>query len=451
MGSYATLRLGSQTLGVTKDEVDPGLMWLFRPSDKHVERIDARNRSRLAEYVNDEHIDDYDEDHPFIVVQYRCTPSAARDRLELKGFTRRVAETAFCSGLRNTIRNLERLADRGHRKLDDTLILLRSLTIDEWLNAFGRIVSEKLTPDAPDRILDSDPQLPLLRYMLSSSRDFFGFPGWDMRHFVRLAVERVSDDEELVYDMSDIAEMDYGEDIDDFVEYAEMLINEDFLLVQRVIVLTEGVTDRKFLERSLGLLYPHLVDYFHFFDFASHRVGGGAGELANLVRAFAAADVKHRILALFDNDTAAKSALSKLQLDALPRNITVRQYPDLKIARHYPTLGPSGETAMDVNGLAGGLELYFGEDVLARTGAQLVPVQWRGYEQGVGAYQGEILDKPGIQTAFEAKLKDCEDNPDRLDAYDWSGIRAILEMMRSAFHDEDETAILSEVDADLDP
>ena len=36
------------------------------------------------------------------------------------------------------------------------------------------------------------------------------------------------------------------------------------------------------------------------------------GQLANLVRAFAAADVQHRILALFDNDTAAKlrSAIS---------------------------------------------------------------------------------------------------------------------------------------------
>ena len=424
-------------------------MWLFRPSDKHVERVDNRNRSRLAEYLADEYLDDYDEDHPFTVVQYRCTPSAARDRLELKGFTHQVAETAFYSGLRGTIRNLERLTDRGHKIFDDTLVLLRSLTIDDWLNALGRIVSERLTASALDQVLESDPQLPLLRYMLSSSRDFFGFPGWDMRHFIRLVVERVSDDEELVYDMSDIVEMDYGDDIDDFVEYAETLINEDFLLVQRVIVLTEGVTDRKFLKRSLGLLYPHLVDYFHFFDF-SHRVGGGAGELANLVRAFAAADVKHRILALFDNDTAARSAISKLNLDALPKNIAVRHFPNLELAQHYPTLGPSGETAMDVNGLAGSLELYLGEDVLARTEAQLMPVQWKGYEQRMEAYQGEILDKPGIQAAFEAKLKDCEENPDRLDSYDWSGIRAILEMMRGAFNDVDGTVILSEIEAERD-
>ena len=37
---------------------------------------------------------------------------------------------------------------------------------------------------------------------------------------------------------------------------------------QKVIVVTEGDTDREVLERSLRLLYPHLADYFHFFDFS---------------------------------------------------------------------------------------------------------------------------------------------------------------------------------------
>ena len=106
---------------------------------------------------------------------------------------------------------------------------------------------------------------------------------------------------------------------------------------------------------------------------------------------------------------------------------------------------------MDVNGLAGSLELYFGEDILSKTEARLMPVQWKGYEQGVRAYQGEILDKPRIQAAFEAKLKDCEENPDRLDSYDWSGIRAILEMMRSAFNGVDGAVILNEIEAGLDP
>ena len=129
---------------------------------------------------------------------------------------------------------------------------------------------------------------------------------------------------------------------------AEKWINEDFLLSQRIIVLTEGDTDKLVLERGLNLLYPHLSEYFHFFDFTGNRLGGGAGELANLVRAFAAADVRHRIIALFDNDTGVRSALSNLSLDSIPENIAVRHYPDIVLADNYPTLGPSGNSLMNV-------------------------------------------------------------------------------------------------------
>ena len=40
-------------------------------------------------------------------------------------------------------------------------------------------------------------------------------------------------------------------------------MQNDFLLDQRVIVLTEGKSDIEFLQRSLKILYPHLSDYFH--------------------------------------------------------------------------------------------------------------------------------------------------------------------------------------------
>ena len=211
-------------------------------------------------------------------------------------------------------------------------------------------------------------------------------------------------------------------------------MNEDFLLSQRVIVLTEGDTDRRILERSLRLLYPHLAEYFHFFDFTGRRVGGGAGELANLVRAFAAADVRHRILALFDNDTAAKAALSNLNTDSLPSNIAVRHYPSLPLAKDYPTLGPSGGASMDVNGLAGSIELYLGQDALKDDAGMFPPVQWTGYDRKIGAYQGEVLDKQRVLDRFAAKLACCETRPDQISYYDWEGIEAVVHTMRRAFH-----------------
>ena len=451
MGSYATLTLGSLDLGVTKDGLDPGLMWLFRPFDKHIERIDNRNQERLVEFVEEADIEYFDENHPFTIVEYRCTANVARDRLELRGLTRRVAEAGLRSALKVEIRMFESLADKTPDRFEAELALLRSVTVDDWLEAIRRVVEEELTKDALDAIAQSDPQLPLLRYMLSRSRGSCGLFGLDMRCLVRLAVDLVPNLEQIVYDMSDLFNTDWGEDVDDFLDYPESLISEDFILAQRVIVLTEGVTDRRFLERSLMLLYPHLVEYFHFFDFSGRRAGGGVGELANLVRALAAADVKQRILALFDNDTAARSALSNLDLDSLPDSMVVHCYPNLEVGRDYPTLGPSGEIVMDVNGLAGCLELYLGEDILRDSEGRLTPVQWTGYDRKLNAYQGEILDKQQIASAFEEKLRDCEEEPARLKQYDWDGIQAILTVMRSAFSGVDEEAILSEIEAEFEP
>ena len=214
-------------------------------------------------------------------------------------------------------------------------------------------------------------------------------------------------------------------------------MNESFSFSERVIVLTEGDTDRRFLERSLGLLRPHLSEFFHFFDFTQRRVGGGVGELANRIRAFAAADVRHRSLALFDNDTAARAALINLEANSLPDNIAVRHYPSLAIASDYPTIGPSGAATMDVNGLAGGIELYLGQDVLRDDEGAFSPVQWTGYNQKISAYQGEILNKKTVLDRFEAKLARCEARPDQIGRYDWQGIEAIIDTMCTAFHEID--------------
>ena len=448
MASYATLRLQSLDLGATRNDIDPRLMWLFRPSDKHIETIDRTDRDRLAKYVRDECIDDYDAEHPFITIRYFCSARAARDRLDLKGYTIRVAKVAFESGLVDEIHSAEQFSDRVPGSHEDRIDFLRSLTIDNWMIGLTRIFEEKMLTTDLDRLSNSDSQLPLLRYMLSESRDFYGFPGVEYLpeveylHFVRLVVESVPPDEQLVYDLTDLMHGGWIDEAADIVAYAESLISEDFLLAHRTIVLTEGVTDRRILRRALRLLYPHLGEYFHFFDFTGHKVGGGAGELANLVRAFAAAGVRHRILALFDNDTGARAALSSLDQDALPNNILIRHYPELEMARNYPTLGPSGQIVMDVNFLAGSIELYFGEDVLKCSDGEWIPVQWKGYNSALKAYQGEILDKKSVIDSFETKLTDCERNPQKLASYDWDGIRAIIDVMRSAFHCVDEETIL---------
>ena len=169
--------------------------------------------------------------------------------------------------------------------IEEELRVLRSLTVRSWLEALVRIKEERLSQDVLDGLPGNDTQLPLLRYMLDSrrgSRGFYGFPEVDRRHVIRIALETASPQEHLTYDLSDLVAGGWVDEADNLVAAAENLMNETFLLSQRVIVLTEGDTDRRILERSLRLLYPHLAEYFHFFDFTGRRVGGGAGELANL-------------------------------------------------------------------------------------------------------------------------------------------------------------------------
>jgi hypothetical protein len=90
-------------------------------------------------------------------------------------------------------------------------------------------------------------------------------------------------------------------------------------------ILTEGVTDRRVLEASLKLLYPHLAEYYAFMDFDGANAPGGAGQLVNTVKAFAGAGIANRVIALFDNDTAARSALRGLEGVSLPSSMRVLQ------------------------------------------------------------------------------------------------------------------------------
>ena len=448
MSSYAELTLGTLTLAASRNGVDPDLIWLFRQSDKTVERIDRRNPKRLAKYIMEEYIEQYDKNNHFTCVEYRCSTAQARDRLDLKGFTREFAESGFKAGLRNEIEGLRKsqtLFNSSRDVFGERLDFLSALTIEDWLNALRRISNDGLEGKSSDALPPNDPQLPLLRYMLGSSERFYGFPGAEQCHFgifARLAVEAVSPDEQLIYDLTSLVDGGWIQEGDELITEAESQIYADLQLAQKVIVVTEGDTDREVLERSLRLLYPHLADYFHFFDFSLRKLGGGAGELANLVRAFAAAGVRHRILALFDNDTAAKDALSTLELHGLPKNIAVCHYPDIALAQDYPTLGPSGNTRMDVNGLAGSLELYLGRDVLADSNGELSPVQWTGYQRKLRSYQGELLDKQRILEDFKKKLAICEANQREINSYDWEGVRAIIDAMRTAFHKVDKQAIV---------
>ncbi len=82
---------------------------------------------------------------------------------------------------------------------------------------------------------------------------------------------------------------------------------------------------------------------------------------------------------------------------------------------------------MDVNGLAGSIELYMGTDVLKDNSGDLRPVQWGGYNSFLDSYQGSILGKTDIQNAYFRKCAAALEDPSIMTAQDWSGMSILVD------------------------
>jgi hypothetical protein len=173
---------------------------------------------------------------------------------------------------------------------------------------------------------------------------------------------------------------------------------------EKIIVLTEGKTDVEFISLSLQKLFPHLKEYYHFINFDEYKVESNASALVKLMISLAAAKVKHPIIALFDNDTTGLMEMKKLNSLKLPSNFRVLKYPDIILAKKYPTIGPTGIKKMNINGLACGIEMYFGIDILTKE-SELIPIHWKAFNEKEKKYQGEISEKNYVQEEFRKKIK----------------------------------------------
>src|SRR5689334_19870511 len=95
MGSYAECWLGQLYVGSSKNDVDHGLMQLFRPADKRtLDPWSGQLPEQLKSWANDV------EDQTTKVVFYTSPVSVVRDRLEFLGYTLEIAKTAFAKSLK---------------------------------------------------------------------------------------------------------------------------------------------------------------------------------------------------------------------------------------------------------------------------------------------------------------------------------------------------------------
>jgi hypothetical protein len=430
MGTYTDLTIANYPLLTSKSEVVPEALTVFRETDR---RVFTRRVSERNVLVWGEPNDPTDEKTE-TAIEYSCETGKVIDRLNVMGFTLQRVQTEFETGLRFELEKFQSWADDGESEwFQDEWDFLKTLTFDQYAKSFSEVISQRLRPVPFDDCNQEDLN-PIIKYILGENDDYlFGFLASDVRLLMRLACDVVPEHSKVVQDLTQLVAAGYYGEEEPVAENAINALRAGHPENSPRIILTEGSTDRSILREALAILYPHLSPYYSFLDFDTSRSQGGAGHLVSLVKAFAAAGITNRVIALFDNDTSAREATSALKRISLPPNIIFLHYPELEILRSYPTLGPSGPTQLDINGLAASIELYLGEDILRGDGNSLTPIQWKGFSETLRQYQGEVLRKTALQNAFHERAARCRKDPNTLNATNWSGLSAILEEVFHAF------------------
>jgi len=367
MGSYSSITFNDYSVFDNKNWYFQEIVNLiFQPEDFIVEQQKNSSRNEMVwgdSYKEDENL--------FEFKGFRQHANICRQRLEIYGNSLKKARKDFIQ------------AKKIAGKEDFYSFPLSRVSFDNYQNEIRTIISNKekhydeLFTNLKDSLIAGD----------------LGIHGQSLECQLYSILSVIPDKAIVEYDLTEVIENGWVEEtIARTVDY------------EKIIVLTEGKTDVEFISKSINKLYPHLKNYYHFIDFQEYKIESNASALVKLITSFVAANVRHPIIALFDNDTTGLMEMSKLNNSDLPNNIRVLKLPDISLAKKYPTIGPTGRKKMNINGLACGIEMYLGIDVLTKEN-DLIPIQWKSFNEKERKYQGEIIDKSNVQDNFRKKLK----------------------------------------------
>ncbi len=416
MGSYAGLYVREKEVFLFKNESYGHFIDFFKKD----ELLYLKGREAVP-YASNWHIDDMTEDEydDIEVYAYRATVSSLNDRMNVFGITTDLASRVFAEVVAEKIsKNTEYLDSGDFKGLEQELVneidYLSGLTYATWCTSVKKWLAhkDKRRSFNPASVMD-DP-LALFNYE-------------DDRLLLRVIIDQLPIDDVIVLDLSDVYEGGWVTDKNpEILSAKEESYTKD---TAPPIIITEGVFDVYAISSALSILKPHLEGYMSFLDFAQKN-DGGASAAVRLLKSLAAAGVKNRVLAIFDNDTAAKEELVSLSGAKLPDHFGVMFYPDLPIAKNYPTSGAQGDVKMNVNGLACSVEMYLGEDALTDGNGNLLPVCWKSKMPRTGNYQGEVSQKGDIQKRYKQKVSDAKSSGIQL-SQDWSGMELIIDAIIS--------------------
>ena len=422
------LRRGGRQIQQGRNEEPLALLTIFTEEDKYADEawLDAINRLEAGRYPPEDEgqqlLDEIlvEESDGSDVLGYRAKAGRIQSRLALMGFT----PTACRRELSMAIDEL--LADDGH---GDTLEVKgrdgeadenmpRSEILDRGLAAWEN--------ENPYRSLG-----PLDR-KCATYIDIFMEAGFDRRAFLALQLEGAPSDEEVRLDLHDLYSAGYFNSVENITQLAADELAVSVSSGGPIIVVTEGVTDARFLQGALELVAPHVSHMFRFFD---KEAGAemGAAQVVRTLRSFAAAGVTNRVVGVLDNDAAGRVAAKNL--DARPRPANNRYFllPDVPYGSSYPTYGPNGDADLDINGRAVSIEFQFGIEQLRLGNGDLARVEWSGREASIGVYQGNLpkKDKETVQGNIRDFLTNGSADHDPT-GESWSTVHALVDRLLEA-------------------
>lgn len=194
---------------------------------------------------------------------------------------------------------------------------------------------------------------------------------------------------------------------------------EDFVRpvqqASRFLVVTEGSSDAAIIGKAFQLLKPHVADFFDFVDMQDGYPFSGTGNLFRFVQGLVGIRVLNNVLVVYDNDAEGVANFHRTRALKLPANIRVMKLPDLDYFEGFPTVGPNGEHAQNINGRAAAIEAYLD---LPKDAC----VRWSSYNDKADAYQGELLHKERYARRF---LRQRTQDPD----YRYDRIAMVLDLL----------------------
>lgn len=441
MGAYAELKVKNLTLLSWKNYFDKEALGLFFTDD---DLIITKN----VKY------DELDEDEtPHTEYKYSTTVKRAVQRLNSIGYTLKRIESDFECNKNNCLDYFHLLykleIDDRYDEVKEQRIN-KFVTFKKWQNSIkkyakyesenGSLMFQSYEKKVPDYINPKTECDKLVYHSLTdyNSESFYGclYSEFNSINTIRLILEIFDENEELYVEVSELLDWSY-ESIED------MRIGEP---TEKTIVLVEGTSDKGILEFSLKHIYPHLYNLYYFMDFEyakNKKRQGGVDAISNNLKTFITSKLKAKFIAIFDNDTIGNHAKKRLdfEIGSIPNNCKILTYPNIKLAKRYPTIAINGKIVLDnINEKACSIELYLPNFLLKTKDNIYSPIEWEsrvqctvGEDKLIG-YQGTIFDKDLIKKAFHKYENDVENGRKSFDLNDWSNMNQLIDHIVTAFN-----------------